>query len=94
MARSSRRSPPIKPWITKRIRARDNHTCQQCGNPGHEVDHITPRSQGGNDEETNLRTLCAKCHSAKTQQEIRDGYQRRMKRLRRPVNEYPGLKTK
>jgi 5-methylcytosine-specific restriction endonuclease McrA len=27
------------------------------------VDHIVPKRQGGTDEVTNLRTLCASCHS-------------------------------
>jgi len=34
--------------------------------PGRHVDHIVPLSRGGGDEESNLQTLCASCHSKKT----------------------------
>ena len=44
---------------------RDNYKCQCCGkkNIRLEVHHIVYRSQGGTDNETNLITLCADCHS-------------------------------
>lgn len=38
-----------------------------------EVDHITPRSQGGSDDDSNLQSLCKPCHSAKTLAEQRMG---------------------
>ena len=34
--------------------------------PGQHVDHVVPLSRGGSDEESNLQTLCASCHSKKT----------------------------
>ena len=48
----------------KRTRAavlsRDGYRCVQCGATANlDVDHITPRSQGGTDSMTNLRTMCA-----------------------------------
>jgi len=37
-----------------------------CGAKGQHVDHRIPRRQGGTDDPSNLQTLCASCHSAKT----------------------------
>jgi 5-methylcytosine-specific restriction endonuclease McrA len=51
--------------IRQRILERDGYTCQQCGLEGNTVDHITPRSLGGGDEDFNLQCLCSKCNSAK-----------------------------
>jgi 5-methylcytosine-specific restriction protein A len=44
--------------------------CRQCGHTGSPdnglvVDHIIPKSQGGDDRRTNLRTLCRRCNGAK-----------------------------
>lgn len=49
---------------------RDNYTCQVCGKKHTklEVHHIKYRSQGGNDDEDNLITLCEDCH-----RDIHDG---------------------
>lgn len=58
----------------KRILSRDRHLCQPClalGRvvPGNEVDHVKPKSQGGNDDDTNLQAICNPCHKAKTSRE-------------------------
>ena len=46
---------------------RDNHTCQYCGatNVPLHVDHVHPRSRGGNDDMENLTTACGRCNSSK-----------------------------
>jgi len=41
--------------IRERIIQRDQGTCQICGNEGNSVDHITPRSAGGTDDDWNLQ---------------------------------------
>jgi 5-methylcytosine-specific restriction endonuclease McrA len=51
--------------IRHRILERDAYTCQACGMEGNTVDHITPRSLGGGDEDFNLQCLCFRCNSAK-----------------------------
>ncbi len=51
---------------------RDNGICVACGKVvglrGH-VDHIVPLSSGGGNDLANLQTLCASCHSIKTDRE-------------------------
>ncbi len=48
------------------ILSRDGYSCQNCGehfqNKFLEVHHVNPRAKGGSDAETNLITLCLKCH--------------------------------
>ena len=45
----------------------DNHICQLCNNVceqhKHQVHHIVPVSEGGQDEHTNLILLCSFCHT-------------------------------
>ncbi|MDQ3540096.1 MAG: HNH endonuclease [Chloroflexota bacterium] len=46
--------------------ARDEHKCVRCGSPDQlSVDHITPRSKGGSNDESNLQTLCVTCNVSK-----------------------------
>ena len=49
--------------LAKAVLERDGHTCQHCGchtnSPPH---HVKYRSQGGDDSESNLKTLCIRCH--------------------------------
>ena len=63
-----------------RILKRDCYLCQECKRQGrltplkvrprdHAVDHIVPKAHGGTDDEANLESLCASCHSAKTARE-------------------------
>jgi 5-methylcytosine-specific restriction endonuclease McrA len=48
------------------ILARDNHTCQYCGSVSHlTIDHIVPRSRGGDSSWENIVTSCAPCNSRK-----------------------------
>lgn len=45
---------------------RDNHTCQYCGvTTDLTIDHVIPRSRGGNSTWTNLITACRRCNSRK-----------------------------
>ena len=54
-----------------RIMMRDGGICQPClklgsVHPGTEVDHRTPKAQGGTDDDDNLQTICKDAHRAKT----------------------------
>lgn len=48
---------------------RDNYRCVECGATNDftmlTLDHIVPRSEGGEDNEDNLQTLCIKCNLEK-----------------------------
>jgi 5-methylcytosine-specific restriction protein A len=52
--------------------------CLQSGRvtPSTTVDHIVPKSLGGEDTEDNLRGLCRRCHEVKTSREGRQAQQR------------------
>ncbi|MDF3606318.1 HNH endonuclease signature motif containing protein [Paracoccus sp. DMF-8] len=60
-------------WDRIRLHAlkRDSYLCQPCLKRGHvteanEVDHITPKAQGGTDDLGNLQAICRDCHRDKT----------------------------
>jgi 5-methylcytosine-specific restriction protein A len=60
--------------LRKSILKRDGHLCVICYQSGifreaKEVDHITPKAEGGTDCTSNLQSLCKKCHKEKTKQE-------------------------
>lgn len=76
--RKRERSPhqPLGRWIRPERRLaiylRDHFMCQYCGRdlhsaPASEVtlDHLIPRSQGGNNRNENLVTACRRCNSAR-----------------------------
>ncbi len=56
------------PLTRKNILERDGHTCQYCGKPGATVDHIQPRSRGGEDSWTNCVCACGPCNRLKNNQ--------------------------
>ena len=51
--------------IRERILRRDQRTCQRCGLEGDTVDHIIPRTLGGDDSDSNLQCLCRTCNYSK-----------------------------
>ena len=65
------RIPHQKSLPTRRnIFIRDKWTCQYCGYHSKRgcnltIDHVTPRSRGGDSSWTNLATACAKCNTRK-----------------------------
>lgn len=55
------------PLTRRTLLARDNHTCQYCGNADRDLtlDHIVPRSRGGQTEWTNIVAACGPCNRKK-----------------------------
>lgn len=53
--------PDVRAYVLRR----DDHTCQTCGAPANEVDHIFPRRRGGSDFLENLQALCGTCNREK-----------------------------
>lgn len=74
----------VKTHIRKKILTRDGYTCQQCGSPAAEVDHIDNTRGPGYDALSNLQSLCVPCHRAKTQREAQVGRAARVARVKRP----------
>jgi len=60
------------------ILIRDGYLCKPCQHNGLltkavEVDHITPKAQGGTDSKDNLQAICNNCHTEKTNLEKNNG---------------------
>lgn len=52
--------------LTRRaVFARDGWTCQYCGRPAENVDHVVPRSRGGEHVWENVVAACRRCNSKK-----------------------------
>jgi len=63
--------------LRKQALTRDDHLCQDCLLEGiytlaKDVDHVVPKYKGGQDELSNLRSLCRPHHKPKTQKESID----------------------
>lgn len=58
------RTRPISKSLKKRVLARDSHRCVECGaqEPLLHIAHIEPYRVNGNNDPSNLRTLCPKRH--------------------------------
>jgi 5-methylcytosine-specific restriction protein A len=79
--------------LKNRVTRRDNGCCYICGDgppddpdqAGHQLDHITPISEGGAATDLdNLGLACVPCHEAKSRAEARRANQARIDRKRRP----------
>lgn len=52
--------------LTRRaVFARDHWSCQYCGRPAENVDHVVPRSKGGPHSWDNVVASCRRCNSRK-----------------------------
>ncbi|MDB9372941.1 HNH endonuclease [Nodularia sphaerocarpa] len=61
---------PIPPSVRKYVFERDKYQCQSCGKTKLEtnltIDHIIPLARGGQNDLSNLHTLCFICNRQKT----------------------------
>jgi 5-methylcytosine-specific restriction protein A len=53
---------------------RDSWLCRPCQQAGRitqatEVDHVVPKALGGTDAESNLQSICRRCHASKSARE-------------------------
>ena len=60
--------------LRKVVLQRDGGLCQYCRDEGRVtvatmVDHTIPKAEGGTDDPSNLRSICAPCHTRKTDRE-------------------------
>lgn len=57
---------PTRVALNKRsVFARDNYTCQYCGDPAENIDHVIPKSRGGEHCWENVVASCRYCNSKK-----------------------------
>ncbi|MBO0844579.1 MAG: HNH endonuclease [Nocardioides sp.] len=80
-------------WKTlrRRVLERDRHTCQACGHPAEEVDHVVAPQHGGSHDLSNLVALCSSCHGRKTRLQAAEGRRARKNRRNPPPPPHPGL---
>ncbi|MEH2078723.1 MAG: HNH endonuclease [Nostoc sp.] len=60
----------IPPEVKKYVFQRDQYQCRSCGKTNVEtnlsIDHIIPIARGGQNDISNLQTLCFTCNQQKT----------------------------
>jgi 5-methylcytosine-specific restriction endonuclease McrA len=63
-AAHTRRNGATRAWrkVRAQVLDRDGWTCQLCGAPATDADHFQTVSDGGGNEPSNLRALCAGCN--------------------------------
>lgn len=70
------------PLTRRAVFARDGWTCQYCGAPAENLDHVVPRSRGGAHTWDNVVAACRRCNSRKENRLIEDAG---LRLARRPV---------
>ncbi len=53
------------PLNRRSVFARDEHRCQYCGGPAESIDHVVPRSRGGDHIWENVVAACRPCNVRK-----------------------------
>jgi 5-methylcytosine-specific restriction endonuclease McrA len=60
------------PLTRRAVFARDHWTCQYCGAPAENLDHVVPKSRGGTHTWDNVVAACRRCNSKKENRLIED----------------------
>lgn len=69
------------------IYQRDDHKCQYCGSTRHlTIDHVLPRSKGGEDTWENMVVACSTCNTKKGDRYLEQTGMRLARKPRAPVN--------
>jgi 5-methylcytosine-specific restriction endonuclease McrA len=68
------------PLNRRSVFARDGHACQYCGNAAESIDHVVPRSRGGEHCWENVVAACRPCNVRKRDRMLAETTMR----LRRP----------
>jgi 5-methylcytosine-specific restriction endonuclease McrA len=63
---------------------RDGNRCQYCGSPAEDVDHVVPRSRGGEHIWENVVAACRRCNSSKEDRTPREAGLRLARRPKAP----------
>lgn len=53
-------------WSKRGVLKRDRYTCAYCGGHANTVDHVLPRSRGGQDTWLNTVAACGPCNHSKS----------------------------
>lgn len=62
----------VAPLTRRAVFARDGWTCQYCGAPAENLDHVIPRSKGGPHTWDNVVAACRRCNSRKENRALDD----------------------
>jgi len=81
-----RRPVPVLRPSRKSILARDDHSCQYCGEThgALTIDHVIPKDRGGGSDWDNLVCCCTKCNNIKGNRTPEEAGMRLRRRPRRP----------
>ena len=81
-----RRPMPVLRLSRHSVLARDNYTCQYCGQKGREltIDHVVPRWVGGPHTWDNLVACCRKCNLKKGDKTPQQANMRLARKPKRP----------
>ncbi len=60
------------PLTRRAVFARDDWSCQYCGAPAENLDHVVPKSRGGTHTWDNVVAACRRCNSRKENRLIED----------------------
>ena len=79
------------PLTRRAVFARDGWTCQYCGAPAENLDHVVPKSRGGAHTWDNVVAACRRCNSKKENRLIEDAGLRLAQRPYRAARRVPPL---